>query len=388
MGGRPQIVRLTAGKGVANTALRWIPFFLPTLVVAFATTTTTLTTILGVGEMAGLATLFVGRYLDAGRERVFMTAAMAAVGLSAVIALSGSIGLFAASFLLLILGVSLYTVSGHTYLSRRVPFAQRGRAIGLFEISWASALLIGAPIIAVLIERFGWRGPFVALAIACAAMAIWISRPGDTSVPTEDSIQPTTTVRLDRHAWVLVAASATIATGGLTTIVIAGTWLDDQLGVSTGGVGLVAMAFGAAELAASVGSASFADRAGKLPSTRLALVAVLVGLVVMTQAGSSLLIGVTGLLVFFVGFEYAIVTSFSIVSESMPKARGRVLAVNNGVGTLARGMGTVSSGVLYARYGIAGPAAVSIVAVVVAIALLTVAGNSEVGAADRAASRA
>jgi predicted MFS family arabinose efflux permease len=388
MGGRPQIVRLTAGKGVINTALRWIPFFLPTLVVAFDTTTTTLTTILGVGEMAGLSTLFVGRYLDGGRERVVMTAAMAAVGLSAVIALSGSIGLFAASFLLLILGVSLYTVAGHTYLSRRVPFAQRGRAIGLFEISWASALLVGAPIVAVLIELFGWRGPFVAVAIACAATAIWISRPGDTSVPTDDSVQPTRSVRLDRHAWVLVAASAATATAGLTTIVIAGTWLDDQLGVSTGGIGLVAMAFGAAELAASAGSASFADRVGKLPSTRLALVAVLVGLVVMTQAGSSLLIGATGLLVFFVGFEYAIVTSFSIVSESMPAARGRVLAVNNGVGTLARGMGTVSSGVLYAHFGIVGPAAVSMVAVLAAIALLTVGGNSEVGAADRAASRA
>ena len=387
-GGRPQIVRLTAGKAVVNTALRWIPFFLPTLVVAYSTTTTTMTTILGVGEMAGLVVLFAGRQLDRGHERRFMSAAMAAVGVSAMIALSGSAELFALSFLVLVLGVSLFTVSGHTYLSRRVPFAKRGRAIGLFEISWASALLIGAPIIAVLIELFGWRGPFVAIAIACAAMAILISRPGDTSLPTDDATQDAPPARLGQQAWVLVAASSAIATAGLTTLVIAGTWLDDRLGVSTGGIGLVAMAFGAAELAASLGSAAFADRAGKLRSTRLALVTVLVGLALMTQAGSSLLIGASGLFIFFLGFEYAIVTSFSIVSESMPSARGRVLAVNNSIGTLARGMGTVSAGLLYSEFGIRGPAGVSVVAALLAIVLLTIGGRSDVAAADRAVARA
>ncbi len=384
-GGRPQIVRLTAGKAVANTAFRWIPFFLPTLVVAFGTTTTTLTTILGVGEMAGLVTLLAGRHLDRGRERVMMTAAMGAVAVSALIALSGSVVVFAASFFLLVLGVSFYTVSGHAYLSRRVPFAQRSRVIGLFEVSWALALLVGAPLVAVLIAVFGWRGPFVALAVASGAMVVLISRPGDPSVPTDDAISPSGAFRLERQAVVLIAASAATALAGLTVIVIAGTWLDDRLGVSTGGVGLVAMAFGAAELLASTSSAAFADRFGKLPSTRLALIAVLIGLVVMTQAGSSLVFGVAGLLVFFLGFEYAIVTSFSIVSESMPSARGRALAANNGVGTLVRGAGAAASGVLYESFGINGPAVVSAVGAVLAIGLLTVGSRGSVGAADRAA---
>ena len=386
-GGRPQIVRLTVGKAVANTAFRWIPFFLPTLVVAFDTTTTALTTIIGVGEMAGLATLLAGRHLDLDRERVIMTAAMAVVGLSSLLALSGSVVLFAISFFLLILGVAFYTVSGHVYLSRRVPFANRGRAIGLFEVSWALALLVGAPVVALLIGAFGWRGPFLAVAIAAAAVVVLISRPGDTSVPTEDAIRPTGKVRLEPQAIVLIAASAATALAGLTVIVIAGTWLDDRLGVSTGGIGLVAMAFGAAELAASTSSAAFADRFGKLASTRAALLAVLIGLAIMTQAGSSLAVGVAGLVVFFLGFEYAIVTSFSIVSESMPAARGRALAANNGVGTLVRGAGAAASGLLYERFGIEGPATVSIVGALLAIVLLTVGARSAVGAADRAAAQ-
>ncbi len=96
----------------------------------------------------------------------------------------------------------------------------------------------------------------------------------------------------------------------------------------------------------------------------------LAGLVVMTQAGSSLAVGAMGLLLFFLGFEFAIVTSFAIVSEAMPAAKGRVLATNTAVGTVFRGAGVMSSGTLYESFGIVGPATVSIIGAMLAIALL------------------
>jgi len=108
----------------------------------------------------------------------------------------------------------------------------------------------------------------------------------------------------------------------------------------------------------------------------MALVVVLAGLAVMTQAGSSLLIGALGLLIFFVGFEFAIVTSFAFVSESLPEARGRILATNNALGTMFRGVGVTVSGPLYGLFGIAGPAVVSAVAAVAGIAFLALADRS------------
>ena len=51
------LVRLTGAKTVANTALRWIPLFLPTLERAFGATTTQLTTVIGAGELAGFRRL-------------------------------------------------------------------------------------------------------------------------------------------------------------------------------------------------------------------------------------------------------------------------------------------------------------------------------------------
>ena len=370
--GRAQFVQLTAAKAVLNTALRWAPFFLPTLAGAFGTTAAKLTTVLGLGETAGLSTLLIGRQLDSGRERTIMVAALGLAAVSSLGALTGNFWVFAASYVALVIGASAFTVSGHAFLSRRVPFERRARTIGVFETSWALALLVGAPSIALLINVFGWRAPFLVLAALLAIMALVVGLGRDDSVPLDDANAPLVRQPLTTDAWILIGASAAIAMTGLTTLVIAGTWLDEALGVSTGGIGLVAMAFGAAEITASSSSAAFADRAGPIHSTRVALILAIVGLLVMTQAGSSLLIGALGLLLFFLGFEFSIVTSFSIVSEAMPQARGRALAANSAVGTAARGIGIVMSGLLYQAYGINGPIAISVSAAVVGLALLSI----------------
>jgi len=358
-------------KAILNTALRWLPFFLPTLASAFATTTARLTTVLGVGEMAGLSTLLIGKQLDGGKERLFMAGALGLGALSSFGALVGNLWVFGVSYVVLILGVSTFTVSGHVYWSRRIPFHRRARTIGVFETSWATALLVGAPVIALLITAFGWRAPFIALGVLLAISAVVVGFDHDDSVLLDDAAAPTGTDPLSLDAWILIAASGAVAVTGLTTIVIAGTWLDEALGVSTGGIGLVAMAFGAAEITASASSAAVADRVGPIRATRVALAITIVGMLIMTQADDSLLIGAIGLLFFFLGFEFSIVTSFSIVSEAMPTARGRVLAANNAVGTVARGTGIVMSGIVYQAFGISGPVAISVTTAVIALVLLS-----------------
>lgn len=376
-----QLARLTLGKTTATVALRWIPFFLPTLAVAFSASTARLTTILGIGEMFALVTLLAGRHFDAGHERPIMAGALALVSLSSWIALAGTLVTFTIAFLMLIIGLSLYTVGGHTFLSRRTRFDQRGRAIGLFETSWAAALLVGAPLVALLINVVGWRGPFAAIGIATGVMSIVVARTPDTATITDIDVNdgPPTKQPLTRAAWRVIFASASLAIAGLSMVVITGTWLDEQLGVSTGGVGLVAMAFGLAELTSSLGSAATADRLGKVRSARAMATVLLVGLAVISQAGTSLLLGVIGLVLVFIGFEYAFVTSFGIVSEAMPEARGRALAAGNAVGTVLRGAGAVASGLLYGRFGIIGPATLSAIGALTAIILLTGHQRSDAG---------
>lgn len=376
-----QLARLTLGKTAATVAFRWIPFFLPTLAAAFDSSTAELTLILGLGEMGALVSLLAGRFFDRGYERPIMCGGLTLTACSSAVALGGSVTTFVVAFAMLIIGLSLYTVGGHTYLSRRTPFDQRGRAIGLFETSWALALLLGAPIMALLITRFGWRGPFVAIGLVAAVMVVVVTTTPDTAVVQPITGPTPSTQRLSAATWRVIAASAAIGIGGMSLIVVIGTWLDEALGVSTGGVGLAAMAFGAVELSSSLGSAASSDRLGKTRSTRAMVLVVLIGLMVISQAGSSLVVGLVGLLLFFSGFEYALVTSFGLISEAMPSARGRALATGNAVGTICRGSAAVLSGQLYERFDILGPLSLSAVGATMAFALLTAHDRSASGRA-------
>jgi predicted MFS family arabinose efflux permease len=357
------LARLTLAKTAANTALRWIPPFLPTLEKAFGATTAQLTTALGIGELSGLTTVLMGRQLDRGREKVVMVGALMFVSASALVALIGTLAAFMVSAVLLILGVANFTVAGHTWISHRVDYRWRARAIGVFETSWAFALLIGSPLIALLINGFGWRAPFIAMAIATAGAAALVAlslpphRPAPDPEPGDEAAEPEN-LRLSPRAWRVLLGSALMAAAGLSVFVISGTWLEDEFGVSTGGLGVIAMTFGAIELAGSSGTALFADRLGKLRSTIAGLLLVGVGLTTMLVA-DQLAVGVAGLLIFLLGFEYGFVTSLSLVSEAMPAARGRTLALGNGIGTLARGSATIASGWLYGAHGIVGTAALS-----------------------------
>jgi MFS transporter, DHA1 family, inner membrane transport protein len=371
------LVRLTGAKTVANTALRWIPLFLPTLEGAFGATTRQMTTVIGVGELAGFSTIASGVRLDQGRERVVMVSSLGLIAASAIIALGGTLTTFAVSFFVLVLGVGNFTVAGQAWISHRVPYRQRARSLGLFETSWAIALLVGAPVIALLITMLGWRAPFVALAVASTIAALIVARslPSWSRGPDEidfvtasDGSGHSTTPRasITTTAWLVMLGSAATAMAGLAVFVVSGAWLDDAFGVSTGGIGLIAVGFGSVELAGSLGSAGVADALGKLRSTMVGLVLLLLGLGVMMLADGRLPVGLGGLLLFLLGFEFAFVTSLSLVSEAMPDARGTTLAVSNAVATIARAGGAILSGWLFSTHGIAGTASLSAISTVTA----------------------
>ena len=366
---RTQLGVLTGAKVVSNTALRWVGPFLPTLERAFSTTTGTLTGIMGVSELAGLSTVASGPFLDRGHERRIFVLGLCAVSVSSLIALIGTVPSFAIAFVILILGVGNLTVAGHTWIGHRVAFSARGRAIGVFETSWAIALLVGAPFVALLIHLFGWRGPFVALAIGALVAAAAVIRLVPPGTPHHTSNTDTPRERLPRSAWFPMLASAATAAAGLGAFVVTGTWLDEAYGVSTGGLGVVAAGFGAVELASSTAVATIGDRIGSRRSVLIGLTGLLTGLGVMLSAGDSRPIAIAGLLVFLTGFEYGFVSSLTLVTEAAPKARGRAIGISNACGTVSRAGAVVASGQLYEAFGMTGTIALSASAATVAVAL-------------------
>ena len=122
--------------------------------------------LLGLGELAGVGSLIIGPSLDKGRHRRwFLTGMTAGIAGCAVMAGVHSPSGLLIGFAAVCLGVSLCTTSGHSFLGTEIPYAQRGRAIGLFETSWAGALLVGAPVAAVAMRIIGWWSPWLIIAL-------------------------------------------------------------------------------------------------------------------------------------------------------------------------------------------------------------------------------
>ena len=338
------------GKATSNVALRWIGPFLPTLERAFGTSTGTLASIIGTAELSGLSTWAAGGFLDRGHHRRIIIGGLGLVSLSSVIALSGSVATFAITMVLLVTGVTNLTIAGLALIGDRVPYDQRGRAIGLYETSWALSLLIGAPALAIIIDRYGWRGAYIALAILTTIGVIVVAR----YAPAPDHAgraMPNHDGRLPRDAWAPLFASASIAAAGLGIFVVSGAWMSDRYGLDIGGLGAVATAMGAVELVSSSTMAAVSDRIGIRRSVLIGITVLLAGLGVMALSGSSTAIAIVGLCVFIAGFEYGFVSSLSMMSEAAPLARGRALAIGNAISTVTRSIAVVVSGQLYDRIG-------------------------------------
>lgn len=367
---RRELAALTASKSISNLALRWVTAFLPTLERAFSTTTGTLTGILGLAELGGLSTTLVGRTLDRGRHRLIFVASLLLITASSVIALGGSIATFSIAMVFLLVGVSNLTVAGIAYIGERVSYSSRGRAIGTFETSWALSLLLGAPILAFLIDRYGWRAAYVALALlnGLAAVAIFRSMPAPQIAET--TAKTSLFGGLPRSAWPPLIASAAVAGAGMSIFVVMGAWLSDDYGLSVAGLGAIATGIGAAELASSSAVAVVADRIGIRRSVGIGGLLLGLGLVVIALSNDSVIIALIGLIVLVIGFEYGFVSSLSLMSEAAPQARGTAIAVGNAIATITRASLIVISGQCYERFGILGSATVSAAALCAAAAAL------------------
>jgi DHA1 family inner membrane transport protein len=367
---RRELAALTASKSISNLALRWVTAFLPTLERAFSTTTGTLTGILGLAELGGLSTTLVGRTLDRGRHRLIFVASLLLITASSVIALGGSIATFSIAMVFLLVGVSNLTVAGIAYIGERVSYSSRGRAIGTFETSWALSLLLGAPILAFLIDRYGWRAAYVALALlnGLAAVAIFRSMPAPQIAGT--TAKTSLFGGLPRSAWPPLIASAAVAGAGMSIFVVMGAWLSDDYGLSVAGLGAIATGIGAAELASSSAVAVVADRIGIRRSVGIGGLLLGLGLVVIALSNDSMIIALIGLIVLVIGFEYGFVSSLSLMSEAAPQARGTAIAVGNAIATITRASLIVISGQCYERFGILGSATVSAAALCAAAAAL------------------
>ena len=107
------------------------------------------------------------------------------------------------------------------------------------------------------------------------------------------------------------------------------------------------MVLGLAELSGEGLTSLLVDRVGKQRSIAIGLVVCCLAALALPALSGSVWAAVGGLAVFYLGFEYALVSSIPLMTEVVPGARATLMAVNVAAFSIGRGIGDLAAPPLY-----------------------------------------
>jgi predicted MFS family arabinose efflux permease len=340
-----------------NTAFRLVYPLLATLAAGFGVTLTTASLLVTVQVAAALVSPLGGALSDARGERATMIAGLGLFCAGALTcALAGSFAPFLLGYALIGLGNALFNPAVQAYASARTPYSRRGRVLGLLELSWALAALVGVTGLAALIGAAGaLAAAYWALFLLGAAVLV-VALAGLPEAPHARGGGPRRGLALPRvlaqpgALAALLVTFCTIGSAELLFVVYAG-WLKADFGASDAQLSLVFGALGFVELAGSLGTTLLVDRIGKRRSVALGLAGAAAAQLLLPLSSGRWLAFLALFLLFDLFFEFAIVSTFPLVSGVVPAARGTMLALAVASAGLARVAGSLAGPAIWQQLG-------------------------------------
>ncbi len=329
---RIQLIAVTLTRLVMNTAQRMVYPFLPAIGRGLGLPFEALTPILSLRGGLGMVAPAFGSLPDRMGRRLAMLIGLAIF--CAALALAGLIPTylaFAAAVILVVVAKFIFDPALQAYLADRTPYSRRGLVIGLSELGWSGAALVGIPLAGLALARGGWRAPFLPLAglgLAAAAFLAFLL-PGD---------RPKAGLRAQPGNWGMVVRSGSILAAMVMTGLIAaaneslnvvyGAWMEQAFRLPVAALGLSTAVIGLAELAGEGLVIGLADRLGKRRVIGFGLVASSAAYLALPFLAARLELALAGLFLVFITFEFTIVAAIPMMTELAPKARSRVLSAS------------------------------------------------------------
>jgi len=353
---RWQLGILLAGKLTFNSAFRVVYPLLAALALLFGVPLATASLLVTVQVAAALLSPLGGALSDARGERTTMCWGLALFCAGALVcALSSAFVPFLLGYALIGLGTALYNPAVQAYASARTPYSQRGRVLGLLELSWALAALVGVTALAALIGAAGALASayWVLLALGLVVLAgTFGGLPEAPHAPgrAASALSLPRVLAQPGALAALLVTFCTIASAELLFVVYAG-WLKADFAASEVQLSTIFGALGFVELAGSLGTTLLADRIGKRRAVAFGLAGAAVAQLLLPLSAGQWLLFLPLFFLFDLCFEFAIVSTFPLVSGVVPTARGTMLALAVASSGLARVIGSLLGPALLLQVG-------------------------------------
>jgi predicted MFS family arabinose efflux permease len=359
---RTQIIIVALLRIILNTMHRMVYPFLAIFARGLGVDVTAISFALAGRNLAGILGPVFAPVADLrGRKFVMLTGIVCfTLGVGLVAIYPGLLS-FSAALILAILSKSLFDPTVQAYFGDRVPYQQRGTAIAVTEMAWSLSFIAGVPAVGFLIAHFGWSAPFPVLAVLGVGMflVIWRMIPHDR--PAATGTQDATT---RAPAWanlqtvltsIPVLAGISIAlwasTANEMVNLVFGVWLAASFGLQIAALAGASAVIGVAELSGESLVALVTDRLGKARAVMLGLMANTGACILLPFIGRTEVGALTGLFLFYISFEFMVVSQLPMMTETAAHARGTVMAVNLVGFGLGRSLGALLSSFVYVRLG-------------------------------------
>ena len=334
----PKVVlaAILLGRLAVNMQYRVIYPYLPAISRGLGVTLATASLLITARSLAGLTSPWYGRLSDRyGRKSLMIVGLLAVVAGTGLMAITPSFGWAVLAFVILGFARASYDPAAQAHISDLVPYDRRGRALGLVELPWSAAWLIGVPIAGLLIARAGWQSPFAWLAVFGAICLVFVgwtrfpAAPKGRGFAGGSVTMGPVAFQLTRPMVAAFGVSALLGLANVSFFIISGAWLESQFGLAVGALGLVFGITGFAELAAELLSAGVLDRIGKVRALFAGLMLNALAYILLPRLSLSLFLALVGLSFVILTAEFSIVSVLSPLSELAPEMRGTVLALNS-----------------------------------------------------------
>jgi predicted MFS family arabinose efflux permease len=353
---RFQLLIITILRTIFNTMHRMLYPFLGTFARGLGVDITALSFALAGRSLAGAFTPFISSVSDQRGRRFGMLAGITLFTLGvALVAISPSLWTLSAALILALLGKYMFDPAMQAYFGDRIPYGQRGRALALTELSWSFSFIVGVPAMGLLIAHFDWSAPFpvlMALGVGMFAVVWWmLPRQDANHVPARNPWANFGVVLKNMPVLAGISIPLWASAGNELVNLIFGIWLEDSFGLKIAALAGASAVIGFSELGGEGLVALLTDRIGKPRALALGLSANAVAALLLPFIGQTEVGALIGLFLFYITFEFLIVSHIPMMTELLPGARATVMSFNVTGHSLGRAIGAFLAPFIYRQFG-------------------------------------
>ena len=373
-----QIAAATFFRIVLNTARRFVYPFAPALSRDLQVPLMAITSLIAINQASSLTGLFIGPLTDRWGYRNMMQTGLALLAVGMVLCWIAPVyGFVFAGLMLAGTGKTAFDPAVQAFVGHRVSYARRGMAIGTIETAWAGSTLIGIPTVALIINSYGLRWSFFAMAAMGALGWVLLGKVIPADKYTQSKRASAVGLKASLLQLVRIKPAAGMMGFGFlismandNVFVVYGAWLEQDFSTGIVALGLSTGVIGAAELTGESLTAFLGDRIGLKRAMMIGAGVATLGYLILPLLGFSLYVSLGGLFLIFLAYEFTIVCSFSLGTELLPSARATMMAGYFAAAGIGRMLGAFAGGALWLTGGLAAVTTASAVAMVLAIICL------------------